>query len=73
MKTIEIPLRYKLEVEGEVIKQDIEYTSAWTYGLGDGGAVVREQTRRATRIAGCLNNTILYNKNILNLSQVQNL
>lgn len=66
MTTSKTPLRCKLEVDGEVIQQEMKfkYLGVELSGFGDVEAEVREQTTKATRIAGCLNNTIWCNKNI---------
>ena len=66
MTTSKVPLRCKLEVEGNVIQQEMKfkYLGIEISGYGDVEAEVRERTTKATRIAGCLNDTIWRNKNI---------
>lgn len=66
MTTSKVPLRCKLEVEGRVIQQEMKfrYLGIEISGYGDVEAEVRELTTKATRIAGCLNDTIWRNKNI---------
>ena len=66
MTTTKIPLRCKLEVKGSITQQEMrfKYLEIELPGYGDVDAEVREQTTRATKIAGCLNATIWRNKNI---------
>ena len=66
MTTSKTPLRCKLEVNGSIIQQEMrfKYLGIELSGYGDVEAEVREQTTRATKIAGCLNATIWRNKNI---------
>ena len=64
--TSKTPLRYKLKVNESIIQQEMgfKYLEIELSGYGDDKAEVREQTTRATKIAGCLNATIWRNKNI---------
>lgn len=66
MTTSKTPLRCKLEVEGKVIQQEMKfrYLGIEISVCGDVEEEVREQTTRATRVAGCLNDTVWRNKNI---------
>ena len=66
MTTSKTPLRCKLEVDGKIIQQvmKFKYLGISISGFGDVEAEVREQTQKATRIAGCLNDTIWRNRNI---------
>ena len=59
-------LRCKLEVNGSIIQQEMrfKYLGIELSGYDDVEAEVREQTTRATKIAGCLNARIWRNKNI---------
>ncbi|XP_015177010.1 PREDICTED: uncharacterized protein LOC107066683 [Polistes dominula] len=68
MTTAKIPIRCKREVEGKVIQQVVRfrYLGIEISGYGDieEEEEVREQTTKAIRVAGCLNDTISRNKNI---------
>ena len=59
MTTSKTPLICKLEVNGSIIQQEMrfKYLGIELSGYGDVAAQVREQTTRATKIAGCLNAT----------------
>ena len=53
-----------MEVDGKIIQQVIKFKYLGISGFGDVEAEVRKQTLKATRIAGCLNDTIWQNRNI---------
>ena len=66
MTTSKTPLRCKLEVDRKIIQQvmKFKYLVISISGFGDVEAEVREHTQKATRIAGCLSDTIWRNRNI---------
>ena len=66
MTTSKTPLRCKLEVDEKLIQQvmKFKYLGISISEFGDVKTEVRNQTQKATRIAGCLNDTIWRNRNI---------
>lgn len=66
MTTSREPLRCKLAIDDEIIQQEMKFTylGIEISSSGDVAAEVRRQTIKASRIAGCLNDTIWRNKHI---------
>lgn len=66
MTTSKVPIRCKLEVDGEVIQQvmNFNYLGVEISAFGDIEASVRVQAIKASRIAGCLNGLIFKNKHL---------
>ena len=66
MTTSKTPLRCKLEVNKKIIQQLIKfkYLGISISGFGDVKTEVSEQTQKATRVAGCMNDTIWRNRHI---------
>ncbi|XP_044767088.1 uncharacterized protein LOC123322993 [Coccinella septempunctata] len=66
MTTSKIPIRCKLEIEGQIIQQEMRfrYLGIELSGYGDVEEEVRQQTTKAARVAGCLNDTIWRNKHM---------
>lgn len=66
MTTFKEPLRYKLEVDGQVIQQEMKfkYLGIDTTSYGDIEDEVRQQVAKANKVAGCLNDVIWRNKHL---------
>lgn len=64
MTTSKIPTRCKLVVDDKIIQQVMKfnYLGIELSGYGDIELEVRQQTNKALRVAGCLNDTIWKNK-----------
>lgn len=64
LTTSKIPVRCKLVVDDQIIQQEMKfkYLGIELSGFGDVESEVRQQTNKALRVAGCLNDTIWKNK-----------
>ncbi|XP_045463812.1 uncharacterized protein LOC123673370 [Harmonia axyridis] len=64
LTTSKIPIRCKLAVDDKIIQQEMKfkYLGIELSGYGDIELEVRQQTNKALRVAGCLNDTIWKNK-----------
>ena len=62
MTTSKTPLRCKFKIDKKIIQQVMKFKYLGISISGFGKAGVREQ--KATRVAGCLNDTIWQNRNI---------
>ena len=66
MTTSKEPLRCKLEINGEVIKQEMKfkYLGINITSYGNVEEEVREQVSKASKVAGCLNDLIWRNQHL---------
>lgn len=73
MTTSKMPIRCKLEVEGEIIQQVMRfrYLGIELSGYDEVEEEGREQTVKAARAAGCLNDTIWRNKNMTTVTKTR--
>lgn len=64
LTTSKIPIRCKLVVDDKIIQQEMKfkYLGIELSGYGDIELEVRQQTNKALKVAGCLNDTIWKNK-----------
>ena len=66
MTTSKTPLRYKLEIDGKSVQQEMKfkYLGISISGYGAIKTEVKGQAMKAARTTTCLNNTIWSNKHI---------